>query len=69
MSSTLFDYYRSDEQDLGLKWTFDAHQLGVVSVAMDPTGQSKWTVPSVVYIEMSLAPPTKLHPPIDFSGC
>ena len=48
VNSTLFDYYRSDEQGLGLKWTFDAHQLGVVSVAMDPTRQSKWTVPCVV---------------------
>ena len=38
---TLIGDYRNDEQGLGQKWTFDAHQLGVVSVATDPTGQSK----------------------------
>lgn len=39
--SALFILIRSDEQGLGQKWIFDAHQLGVVSVATDPTGNSK----------------------------
>ena len=35
-----------DEQRCSLehKWTFEGHQLGVVSVAADPTGSCKGTV-------------------------
>ena len=50
---------RTEDHGLAPKWTFDAHQLGVVSVATDPTGQSKQSV--YILSSTHLTPPTHWH--------